>query len=77
MESITEPLEREITKLVKQRDAYMRAINRIDDFFEYANESISDRKRVYSILDNLTLRLTMIGDSEKIKDEYYGKVIKA
>jgi len=43
-----------------QLEAYKKAINKIDDFFEYANSSISDRRRVHEILDNLTSELKEI-----------------
>lgn len=38
---------------------YQRAINEIDDFFEYANESMSDRYKVKSILSKLTVSLSL------------------
>jgi len=41
-------------------NAYMEAINEIDDFFEYANESRTDRKRVHEILGRLTEKLVKI-----------------
>jgi len=41
-------------KMIK---AYQDAINEIDDFFEYSNESKSDRKRVHYILADLTAKL--------------------
>lgn len=33
---------------------YQKAINAIDDYFEYANESSRDRKKMHQILGNLT-----------------------
>lgn len=36
---------------------YMKAINEIDDYFEYAMESKKDQKKVHQILGNLTDRL--------------------
>lgn len=33
---------------------YQKAINQIDDYFEYANESKQDQKKVHQILGNLT-----------------------
>lgn len=41
-------------------EAYKKAVNRIDDFFEYANESVSDRKYVHEVLDKLTKELVEI-----------------
>ena len=40
--------------------AYQKTINRIDDYFEYANESKSDREKVQEILGRLTKFLTQI-----------------
>ncbi len=40
--------------------AYQKTINRIDDYFEYTNESKSDREKVHEILDRLTKFLTQI-----------------
>jgi len=34
--------------------AYQKTVNRIDDYFEYANESKSDREKVQEILGRLT-----------------------
>ncbi len=44
----------------KQLNAYKKAINQIDDFFEYRNSSKSDREQVHAILDNLTKYLATI-----------------
>jgi hypothetical protein len=52
--------QNECDKLKKKLSAYQEAVNKIDDFFEYANESKSDRERVHEILDNLTLKLSTI-----------------
>jgi hypothetical protein len=40
---------------------YRKAINQIDDYFEYTSESEKDRKFVYSVLNALT---------DKLKDVY-------
>jgi len=40
-----------------QLDLYKKAVNRIDDYFEYRNESKADREMVYKILDDLTKNL--------------------
>ncbi len=60
MESITYPLYAEITKLTNQRNAYAKAINRIDDYFEYRNSSPADGKYVHEVLSNLTIVLGKI-----------------
>jgi len=44
---------------------YMKAINRIDDFFEYRNESKKDREVVHKILDALTVELKESNEKEK------------
>ena len=41
----------------KRLELYSKAINQIDDYFEYRNESRKDREVVYKILDKLTLSL--------------------
>jgi len=41
-------------------EAYQKAINKIDDYFEYANESKSDRERIHKILAELTADLLEI-----------------
>lgn len=38
-------------------EAYQKAINKIDDYFEYRGESEKDRKRVHKILAELTENL--------------------
>lgn len=35
-------------------DHYIKAINKIDDYFEYANESIKDRAFIHKVLEELT-----------------------
>ena len=52
--------QHECEKLKKQLIAYQEAVNKIDDWFEYANESAADREKVHEILDNLTLKLSTI-----------------
>lgn len=52
--------------IMKHLNAYRSAINEIDDFFEYANESESDRKKVREVLHRLTEKLMMSsGDMTK------------
>jgi len=41
-------------------EEYKKTINRIDDWFEYMNESKKDREFIHEQLDNLTERLTKI-----------------
>ena len=60
-----EVMTEEIDRLKKQRTAYARAINEIDDYFEYGNESVRDRNRVYEILDSLRLKLSTTDTSTK------------
>ena len=38
-------------------EAYKKAINDIDDYFEYSNTSVRDRRVVHNILSKLTERL--------------------
>lgn len=33
---------------------YQNSLNTIDDYFEYSNESLKDRKKVFQILETLT-----------------------
>ena len=58
--TLLETMTDEVKRLKQQREAYARAINHIDDFFEYRSESENDRKQVYSILDNLRMNLATI-----------------
>jgi len=44
---------------------YKKTINRIDDFFEYANESKKDRAFIQEQLDGLTKRLEKIYRTKK------------
>ncbi|WP_415913354.1 hypothetical protein [Neptuniibacter sp. QD37_11] len=50
----------EMERLRAENEAYKKAMNRIDDWFEYANESPSDRKRVHEILSELNTNLAAI-----------------
>ncbi len=43
--------------LERRLASYQKAINKIDDYFEYINESLSDRDRVHAILDSLANEL--------------------
>ena len=42
--------------------AYRNFVNEVDDYFEYRNESLVDRKRVHQLLGNLTDKLEEIGN---------------
>ena len=42
--------------------AYRSFINEIDDYFEYSNESLKDRKKVHQLLGNLTDKLKEINN---------------
>jgi len=55
-----EGLQKRNRLLEKRNRAYQQAINALDDFFEYANESKSDREQVHKVLDNLTLKLSTL-----------------
>ncbi|ASU03330.1 hypothetical protein [Pseudoalteromonas phage J2-1] len=44
-------------KLQKQLYWYRYSVNQIDDYFEYRNESLKDRKKVHQLLGNLTDKL--------------------
>lgn len=46
--------------------AYRNFVNQIDDYFEYSNESLEDRKKVNQLLGNLTDKLVEI--EEKTND---------
>lgn len=52
-------------KTIAERDIYRKAINDIDDYFEYANESAKDRQKVYSILDSMTKELSDLYNKDK------------
>lgn len=41
----------------RQLSAYQKAVNQIDDYFEYAMESKRDQSRVHQILGDLTEKL--------------------
>ncbi len=60
MKSIKPNLEEQLRILTKQRDAYTDAINEIDDYFEYTNESQQDKDFVYDVLDRLSTNLAII-----------------
>lgn len=57
---LMDSLDEERIKLTKQREAYQIAVNRIDDFFEYSNESKKDREFIHGVLGTLTKTLSNI-----------------
>lgn len=60
----------------KYLEAYQRAINRIDDYFEYTNESAKDKQFVRSVLNQLTNNLKTISSEQKarIEEPWYDKL---
>lgn len=52
--------ESQFTQSEQAFEEYRKTINRIDDFFEYANESKKDRVFIQEQLDSLTKRLGKI-----------------
>jgi hypothetical protein len=55
-------LKQELTKAQGQILLYQTTINKIDDYFEYQNESIKDRQRVHGIFEWLTNKLKTLHD---------------
>lgn len=47
----------ELNKQKKYLNCYRDFVNQIDDYFEYRNESLKDRKKVHQLLGNLTDKL--------------------
>lgn len=50
----------EIIRLRRQLQEYQKTVNQIDDFFEYASESKSDREFIHAKLDALTVAIKII-----------------
>lgn len=50
----------EVNKNERYRWAYRNFVKQIDDYFEYKNESIKDRKKVHQLLQNLSDQLVNI-----------------
>tara|TARA_R100000541_G_C1897352_1_gene83959 strand:+ start:20564 stop:20923 length:360 start_codon:yes stop_codon:yes gene_type:complete len=48
----------------RYRWAYRNFVNQIDDYFEYRNESLKDRKKVQQLLGNLTDKMADIEESK-------------
>ena len=57
---LLEVMTDELDRLKQQRQSYIKAVNRIDDYFEYSSESDKDQKKVYGILDDLREQLSQI-----------------
>lgn len=56
---MTKPIDTtNLSKKDQVLTAYVEAINEIDDYFEYRNESKKDRERVHMILEKLTGKLS-------------------
>ncbi len=55
-----ETLTKQLEQAEQALEEYRKTINGIDDFFEYTNQSISDRKFIHERLDNLSNRLLNI-----------------
>lgn len=53
---------KEITELNRKLNLYIKAINTLDDKFEYGNESTSDRIIVQGTIDKLTEQLGECND---------------
>ena len=47
-------------------EAYQKAIDAIDDYFEYRNESVEDRRIIQYILDTLTINLKELDNEPKL-----------
>ena len=54
---LTGKLEEKIKVIEIYLESYATAINSIDDYFEYSNESDVDKEVVMRIIDNLTNKL--------------------
>lgn len=54
----------DVRKNERYRWAYRNFVNQIDDYFEYRNESIEDRKKVHQLLQNLTEQLVKIEEKQ-------------
>ena len=50
----------EIVRLSRLLEEYQRTINQIDDFFEYTNESKSDREFIHAKLDALLVSIKIL-----------------
>lgn len=55
-----EQQEDENIRLSRLLQEYQRTINQIDDFFEYTNESKSDREFIHAKLDALTVAIKIL-----------------
>lgn len=53
-----------VSKLASYIGSYRNFVNQIDDYFEYTNESMKDRKKVHQLLQNLTDQLVKIEEEQ-------------
>ena len=53
-------LKRKVHRQEEIISAYQKTVNRIDDYFEYRNESVSDREEIHEILNGLTQTLSTL-----------------
>ncbi len=58
--NLLEQKEDEIMRLRRLLQEYQRTMNQIDDFFEYTNESKSDREFIHAKLDALTVAIRIL-----------------
>jgi hypothetical protein len=66
-EEQTKKLIGDLERVTRRLLAYQTTINRIDDFFEYANESTKDREFIHRELDKLTNKLVKINQEKAEK----------
>lgn len=59
------PEDVQVSKAQQSLNLYLKSINNIDDFFEYGNESKSDRNFIKVQLNNLTEQLKSVYNTEK------------
>jgi len=62
---VDEAVEAQLKQSEQALKEYQKTINRIDDFFEYANESKKDRAFIHEQLDKLSSRLEKIYRTKK------------
>lgn len=54
--------EKEFKRVQKNLELYQKAVNKIDDYFEYRNESAKDRNYIYGILLELSESLKKVNN---------------
>ena len=50
--------KKNVNLALNRLESYQRAINKLDDYFEYRNESVKDREVVHAILAKLTKEIS-------------------